>query len=243
MRKLDRALPSAAAVVLDPGSRGAGPASADLVDLLRDRFDRSIEAVFVQDLEGSMVYTNAAFNDSVGHDPRTFIGQLPPYPFWLDEDRERYLGIHRDHVEGKFIEQGVESVSGRHQRANGEIFPVLVTGGELYVGEELRGLIGFVEDLSTADVNLGARILSHVRALGSEGSSGACAESGDPLPNTLTAREREVLETFLEAGNVHETGRRLSISIHTVRNHLKAIYRKLGVRSRIELVRRVLSPR
>jgi DNA-binding NarL/FixJ family response regulator len=52
----------------------------------------------------------------------------------------------------------------------------------------------------------------------------------------LSKREREVLLTVLRRGPVHDVAGELNISPHTVRNHLKAIHRKLGVRSRAELL-------
>ncbi len=52
----------------------------------------------------------------------------------------------------------------------------------------------------------------------------------------LTRREYEVLQRVLVGDDVAAIGTVLFISPHTVRNHLKAIYRKLDVRSRVELV-------
>lgn len=52
----------------------------------------------------------------------------------------------------------------------------------------------------------------------------------------LSRREREVLWTVLKCGQLQEVAEQLKISPHTVRNHLKAIHRKLGVRSRAELL-------
>jgi DNA-binding NarL/FixJ family response regulator len=52
----------------------------------------------------------------------------------------------------------------------------------------------------------------------------------------LTRREYEVLLRVLMGDDVPVIGSSLYISPHTVRNHLKAIYRKLDVRSRVELV-------
>jgi DNA-binding NarL/FixJ family response regulator len=52
----------------------------------------------------------------------------------------------------------------------------------------------------------------------------------------LSKREREVLLTVLRRGPVHDVAGELNISPHTVRNHLKAIHRKLSVRSRAELL-------
>ena len=57
-----------------------------------------------------------------------------------------------------------------------------------------------------------------------------------PEVHKLTKREHEVLLRVLMGDDVPTIGAALFISPHTVRNHLKAIYRKLDVRSRVELV-------
>lgn len=60
--------------------------------------------------------------------------------------------------------------------------------------------------------------------------------SQHPEVQKLTKREHEVLLRVLMGDDVPSIGGALFISPHTVRNHLKAIYRKLDVRSRVELV-------
>ncbi len=57
-----------------------------------------------------------------------------------------------------------------------------------------------------------------------------------PELKTLSPREREVLKIFLKGHRVPTIARDLFISPYTVRNHLKAIFAKLGVRSQVELV-------
>lgn len=52
----------------------------------------------------------------------------------------------------------------------------------------------------------------------------------------LTSREREVFLAAVRGGRPTEIAREMSISPNTARNHLKAIYRKLGVRSAVELM-------
>ena len=72
------------------------------------------------------------------------------------------------------------------------------------------------------------------------------AEPPDPLAGldpearaTLSPREEELLLALCTGVNTRELAKRLFISEHTVRNHLKAIYRKLGVHSRTELFSRM----
>lgn len=54
---------------------------------------------------------------------------------------------------------------------------------------------------------------------------------------SLTPRERDVARLAVQGLRDWEIGERLNLSPHTVKHHLKAIYRKLGVRSRVGLVR------
>lgn len=61
----------------------------------------------------------------------------------------------------------------------------------------------------------------------------------------LTSREFDVLLAFVTNGRVDLVARALAVSATTVRNHLKAIYRKTGLHSQAELLgaaREVLTP-
>ena len=54
----------------------------------------------------------------------------------------------------------------------------------------------------------------------------------------LTERESEVLALLAKGYRNHEIGDALFVSLDTVKTHVKAVYRKLGVRNRAEAVRR-----
>jgi DNA-binding NarL/FixJ family response regulator len=54
----------------------------------------------------------------------------------------------------------------------------------------------------------------------------------------LSLREREVLDMVAQGCRVSQIAQSLFISGHTVRNHLKAIFRKLDVHSQVEIVQR-----
>ncbi len=54
----------------------------------------------------------------------------------------------------------------------------------------------------------------------------------------LSSREREVLGLVARGRRVKDVAKQLSVSHHTVRNHLKSIFRKLDVHSQAELVLR-----
>jgi len=56
----------------------------------------------------------------------------------------------------------------------------------------------------------------------------------------LSAREIEVVERMVEGNSPKEIASALFISPHTVRNHLRSIYSKLGVHTQVELLRKVV---
>jgi len=68
-------------------------------------------------------------------------------------------------------------------------------------------------------------------SLASEGDDGERLAS-------LTDRQRDVVELVASGFRVPQVAERLAISPHTVRNHLKAAFAKLGVHSQQELVER-----
>lgn len=61
----------------------------------------------------------------------------------------------------------------------------------------------------------------------------AAAPSRPDVP--LSPREEDVLRLFVAGSSVFTMAERLSISPHTVRNHLKSLFRKYGVSSQQEL--------
>ena len=64
-----------------------------------------------------------------------------------------------------------------------------------------------------------------------------------PEVNDLTTRQLEVLTRLLEGQRVPTIAAETYVSSSTVRNHLAAIYRKLGVHSQAELLAKVRRPR
>lgn len=60
-----------------------------------------------------------------------------------------------------------------------------------------------------------------------------------PVEETLTRREEEVARAYAEGLTHKEIAEQLCVAPATVRTHLNSIYRKLNVRTKVELVRRI----
>ena len=89
-----------------------------------------------------------------------------------------------------------------------------------------------------------ARMLDSLRnVLGDGGTIAQIARRASNPTNghaadSLTPREREIVGALSSGQRVGAIAGRLGVSEHTVRNHLKAVYRKLDVHSQVELLSR-----
>ena len=79
------------------------------------------------------------------------------------------------------------------------------------------------------------RSLDALRRLGSTGRRAAAAALG---PGSLTRREREVARLAATGMSAREIAEMLFVGERTVESHLASVYAKLGVKSKLELVRR-----
>ena len=68
---------------------------------------------------------------------------------------------------------------------------------------------------------------------------GHTSENTAPPLVGLRPREQEVVRLLLQHLRVPAIARRLGISQQTVRNHLKSVFRRTGVRSQQELLDRI----
>ena len=103
--------------------------------------------------------------------------------------------------------------------------------GYLLKSEPPERIVGFLRGVANGEAALSGtvarRLLEQVRAGGGRGSG-----VPDSIAKTLSARELEVLLLLDEHLATDEIAKRLFISEHTVRSHVKSLLRKLGVSSR-----------
>lgn len=112
--------------------------------------------------------------------------------------------------------------------------------------EELRAFVAEVSDHGAPPERLVGGFCVHLRELvRADGRSLHLAEAERASrprlhpASRLTARQRQVSELAARGEQIPEIAARLEISEWTVREHLKQAYRRLGVSSRVELVRRL----
>ncbi|MGH8972699.1 MAG: helix-turn-helix transcriptional regulator [Acidimicrobiia bacterium] len=131
-----------------------------------------------------------------------------------------------------------------------ELYSGLDTRGYLACALELLGQVradsdreGAVDALERAAATFGAcgavwrrdAVAELLRRLGSRGRRAAAAALG---PASLTTRERDVARLAVQGYSARQIGERLFIGVRTVEGHLARAYAKLGVASKVELVRR-----
>jgi two-component system NarL family response regulator len=114
--------------------------------------------------------------------------------------------------------------------------------GYLLKSEPPERIVDFLRSVARGEAALSGsvarRLLETVRSTGGR-------ETGvpDSIARELTAREVEILLLLDERLETDEIAKRLFISEHTVRTHVKSVLRKLGVSSRREAVEKLAAAR
>lgn len=105
------------------------------------------------------------------------------------------------------------------------------------------GAVGYLDKQST-QVDY-AQVLAAVRDGGAYVTPAVASrivahfQSADPLKESLTKREYEVANAIVDGLSYKHIAEQLDLSINTVRMHIKNIYRKLQINSKIELYRKL----
>jgi len=116
---------------------------------------------------------------------------------------------------------------------------VLVMAGRALVGHDNQAAIDRWASAAAvfAACDAGGRREACLELLDRLGPRGRRARTATSGPGALTSRELEVARLAIEGLATREIGERLFIGRRTVETHLTNAYAKLGIRSRVELVR------
>ena len=71
------------------------------------------------DMQGRITYVNAAFCQMTGWSEAELVGQMPPFPYWPDEDMELLQARLKEEISGKTVSGGFQV---RVKRKNGGLF-------------------------------------------------------------------------------------------------------------------------
>lgn len=209
------------------------------------------DGVLITDEHGHRTYCNAALSDLVGADPLEPTGTDAP-PRWLPESQqERYSDYIAQARQGKItndivsLDWKVQTSMGQHIGALIKVIPMRGSGNGpvplmwLIVPDRvvMDAPPGSSTRLSQLEESL-RRIATELGRVGMVASANGSYATRASLPelDRLSPREAEVLEQLLAGHRVATIARELEVSEHTVRNHLKSMFRKLGVHSQAELV-------
>lgn len=191
------------------------------------------QPVAVMDASWRHAYENRAFLRLVAWDAPTLVEAGPPPP---------YLG--RVGLGGEVTAPPTVEL----RRVDGSIIPVVATlHTPMLDGTTVLGRFVIVSESPVADRETGAQrrlrqiegqldeISTQLRLIDLERDRVADPVSLPGL-RRLSRREWEVLEHLLRGRRVPTIAEQLFVSQNTVRNHLKSIFRKLGVSSQAELL-------
>ena len=181
--------------------------------LFREAFTRSRNPMVLLDAERRHVEGNGAYVQLLGYGPRQLAGRHV-YDFVdggpLMTEREWRATIHQDRFEGNAV---LLTADGSKVAVEFAGHPEVITGQQLVLFVVLRSTLG-------------------VRLRRESGTAGNGA--------SLTKREMEVVGLVAQGLTAREIASELHIALHTVNAHVRNAMTKLEVRSRAQLVARVL---
>ncbi len=208
------------------------------------------DGVLITDEGGRRTYANPSLGDLVGADPCAPANDAGA-PDWIDPaQHDRYLDYLMRANNGE-LTQEVLSLEWTLISALGRRIPALFKLIPMKRSEAgpVPILWLIVPDRSPAHgpVVRSQRERDLEETLGRIGTElsrmGVVTDKPSTRPNLerselarLSPRERDVLEHLLDGHRVSTIAQRLTVSEHTVRNHLKSMFRKLGVHSQPELI-------
>lgn len=213
-------------------------------------FEAMTDGVLIIDAAGVRTYANPALAEMVGGDPREPLGSSE-VPAWIPEEhRTRY----RDYVgDGSravrsatiALEWAIIGADGSRIPVVLRLLPVRASSGSpsatLWMVQPETPLApstaAFAGRVHVLEKGL-ERIAAELAKLGFSGNGAVKPAAGFPGAERLSPRESEIVGLLLEGHRVVSISTELCVSEHTVRNHLKSVFRKLNVHSQAELVRR-----
>jgi len=210
--------------------------------------DRLSCGFVARDAGGTIRLVNERILDWLGYQEKELVGR--PLEDLAPRELHDAMADERHAIDGGDLRSRLVML----RRKDGSVFPVVVLPHRATDADgRFLGGFSFLIELSAIQTAkpLGEavelrvtlnRIALELQALSLRLDRGAAPDAAwqtDPAFAPLSTREREVLALLAQAARVPAIATHLHISQNTVRNHLKAIFAKLGVRSQSALIERV----
>lgn len=197
------------------------------------------QLILVEALKGLLVATGRYEIVGIATDGRDAIAQIPqlkPQIAILDISMPGLSGIEISKQILKYYPE-VKVILLSHYDDNSYVKEALKVGVHGYVLKtgSFNGLVEAIEAVQKGGVYLSPRITGQLVGAISSGDT-ALATEGTTL-DTLTPREREILELIVEGKSQREVAGVLFITVATVKSHRLSIMRKLGVHKSVDLVK------
>jgi PAS domain S-box-containing protein len=171
--------------------------------------DSLVVPASLHDVEGRFVHTNAAAERASGRSNAELLGS---------------------HFTDSLPPGAREAVTAQFRRAVEQGEPTDFETVFIDASGQLRGVRAQHLPLRSGDAIVGVLIL----AFEADGL-GQRPERNEPQPQ-LTPRQREILELIASGLSTSEIAKKLTLSTETVRNHVRSVFRELGVHSRLEAI-------
>lgn len=190
-------------------------------EMFQQFIDTATIGFAVQGADETVLYVNAHLARMLGYDdPEELVG-ADSTDFITAEALEEYRSHREMWPTGSIPMHGLTL-----RRKDGGVVRTLVTPYPVLDGKgELVMAAAFVVD---------------IKHLLDAGASRTATDPDQPSLAALTEREREIVTCLVQGKSVREIAEANFISTHTVRNHIKSVYRKLGVHTRLDLMRAVI---
>jgi PAS domain S-box-containing protein len=217
---------------------------------IRDVLDTLNAGVVVRTLDGKIIFANDRMLQWVGYTPQELDGQH--LAILVPEELKEQVDHELQDVNGGDERLRITVM----RRKDGRTLPVVFCPKILRAADEILAVVAVVMDLGELQTarrvdgrpvsGLAAgleRIAGELQTLSLFAGSRGIGEVPPDHPDIalLSPREREILSELVAGQRVPAIASKLFISPHTVRNHLKSIYRKLDVPNQAALINRIRS--
>ncbi len=212
--------------------------SHGLILRIMDGFSEA--ALIVRPFSRVLLECNSAAEALFGYHRDELVGASARILYRHEEDFLSF-GIRS---EDAFTKQGIYQEEGQMRRKDGSFFDMRLTMFPVFNGEAgIDFLIAIVQDVSQ-DINKVREAHTLILQIHSliEKIIPLVSPPSNPKPLSLkmlgaTDRQVEITRLLLSGDSTKEIASRLNLSVSTVKNHLSALYKKLEIYDRVDLVR------